>query len=113
MKLLVALAVQSASATNQITKLNIGKFFLECQGDCAELYKFRDQGFLRFGTDKQIITNDDRNSILTYHIINDFPENKIPHFCIDGAPDLKIGKTIYSYKKRLTHFLSLIINQLQ
>ena len=103
-KLLVALAVQSASATNQITKLKIGKFFLECDGECTELYKFRDQGFLRFGTDKQIITNDDRTSIFTYHIINDFPENKIPHFCIDGGPDLKIGKTIYSYKKETNTF---------
>ena len=54
-KLLVALAVQSANATNQITKLKIGKFFLECKGECSEIYKFRDEGFLRFGTDKKII----------------------------------------------------------
>ena len=46
-KLLVALDIQSANATNQITKLKIGKFFLECEGECTELYKFRDQGFLK------------------------------------------------------------------
>ena len=104
MKLLVALAVQSASATNQITNLKIGKFFLECNGECKDLYKFRDKGFLRFGTDKHIITNHNRTNIYAYHIINDFPDKKIPHFCIDGSPDLKIAKPIYSYKKATNTF---------
>ena len=97
--LLVALAVHVANADYQITTLKAGKFFLECKGDCSNKFSFRDNGFLTFGTDKQVITNKDKNSIYTYHIINDFPEDRIPQFCIDGSPDLKIGSKIYKNKK--------------
>ena len=97
--LLVALAVPAANADNPITKLKVGKFFLECKGDCSDKFSFQDDGFLTFGTDKQVITNKDQNSIYTYHIINDFPEDRIPQFCIDGSPDLKIGRKIYKHKK--------------
>ena len=55
--LLVALAVPAANADNPITKLKVGKFFLECKGDCSDKFSFRDNGFLTFGTNKQVITN--------------------------------------------------------
>ena len=55
MTLLVALAVHAANATEQITKLTIGKFFLHCKGDCSTESKFRDKGYLSFGTDKKVI----------------------------------------------------------
>ena len=101
--LLVALAVQTANAaeihsskdTKQITKLRIGKFFLECTGNCSDDFQFREKGTLRFGTDKKVISED----TYTYNIINDFPEDgRIPHFCHDGKPQIEIGKPLYPYK---------------
>ena len=100
MTLLVALAVHAANATEQITKLTIGKFFLHCKGDCSTESKFRDKGYLSFGTDKKVIKNQDRDSIYTYHIINDFPDTAIPHYCIDGSPAINIGKKLGIIHKR-------------
>ena len=40
--LLFALAAGTANANNPITKLKVGKFYLECKGDCYDKFSFRD-----------------------------------------------------------------------
>ena len=88
--------IHTSEKAKQITNLKIGKFFLECTGNCSKDHIFRDKGNLKFGTNKKVFTSED----YTYNIINDFPkEQSIPHFCHDGKPQIKIGKPIYPYKK--------------
>ena len=92
----IAGEIHSSENAKQISNLKVGKFFLECTGDCSQSYSFRDRGNLKFGTNKKVFTSED----YTYNIINDFPkEQTIPHFCHDGKPQIKIGKPIYPYKK--------------
>jgi len=106
--LLVALAVNPANASpnrNQILELKIGKFSLTCKGNCSDKYKFRDYGDLTFGVKNKIISDKNPDEhIQTYNLINDFPNKRIPQFCIDGSPDIKIGLPLYENKPSTNTF---------